>query len=65
MSWPRISLISAVAVALACSDNPVRAPAPDDAIALRPRAAVNPPPAASLTIKVDVPASMRTSPFNV
>ncbi len=65
MSWTRVSLISAVAVATACSDNPVRAPASGDDMAFTPRAAVNPPPGASLTIKVDVPASMRSSPFNV
>jgi glucose/arabinose dehydrogenase len=52
-------------VAAACSDNPVRAPAGDEPQLSAPRFAVTSPPAASLTIKVDVPASMRSSPFNV
>ena len=50
-------------VSYACSDNPVRPPA--DVATITPRAAVTPPPEASLTVQVQVPASMRTAPFNV
>lgn len=59
------SLVLLSLAAAACSDNPVRAPSDHSDIDLHPRAAVVTPPAASLTVKVDVPASMRTSPFNV
>jgi glucose/arabinose dehydrogenase len=59
------SLIALSLVVTACSDNPVRAPSQDVNGDVRPRGAVVAPPAASLTVKVDVPASMRTSPFNV
>ena len=59
LSLPLFGLISA------CSDNPVRAPASQDDIAIKPRAAIIAPPAASLTVKVEVPVSMRSSPFNV
>src|SRR5688500_17332829 len=51
-----------VAGMFACSDNPVR---PQQDVSLKPRAALNPPPGASLTVQVQVPVSMRTSPFNV
>ena len=50
---------------LACSNEPVQQPAKATDISIRPRATVVPPPAASVTIKVDVPVSMRSSPFNV
>lgn len=57
------SLIVAIA---ACDDDAVRPVKPDDVVtAPQIRATASPPPAASLTVKVDVPASMRTSPFNI
>jgi glucose/arabinose dehydrogenase len=57
------SLIVAIA---ACDDDAVRPVKPDDVVtAPQIRATASPPPAASLTVKVEVPASMRTSPFNV
>ena len=61
----RLSSVSLAGVAglYACSENPVETPAA--ASGLAPRAAVVPPPSASLTVKVQVPASMRSSPFNV
>lgn len=48
-----------------CSDDPVRTPVAGGETPSAPRAAVVTPPAASLTVKVTVPASMRSSPFNV
>lgn len=50
-------------VLLACSETTVR-PAPE-AAQLTPSAAVAAPPPASVSVTVQVPASMRTSPFNV
>ncbi len=54
--------------AVACNDDPSRSvnPAGETSIA-RPglRASVVSPPAASLTVQVTVPASMRSAPFNV
>ena len=65
MPLNRSLLLLAATIVAACSDNPVRAPASQDEIPPRPRAAVVTPPAASLTVRVEVPASMRSSPFNV
>ncbi len=48
---------------IACSENAVLSPA--QGVSLTPRAAVVSPPGASLTVPVQVPVGMRTSPFNV
>lgn len=60
-----VRLICLAAIASACSDNPVRSPASEEPSAGTPRFAVSPPPGASLTVKVTVPASMTASPFDV
>jgi len=63
LSFARI--IGLAVLASGCSDSPVRAPAGDEPSIGTPRFAITPPPAASLTVQVTVPASMTSSPFNV
>ncbi|MBA3403340.1 MAG: sugar dehydrogenase, partial [Gemmatimonadaceae bacterium] len=54
-----------IAGGIACGDDPARPVRPLAAAVPAVRAAASVPPAASLSVKVAVPASMRTSPFNV
>jgi glucose/arabinose dehydrogenase len=60
------AIAASVVLAAACDDEAARPVRPDETVtAPQIRATASPPPAASLTVKVEVPASMRTSPFNV
>jgi len=54
-----------IAGGIACADDPARPVRPLAATVPAVRGAASVPPAASLSVKVAVPASMRTSPFNV
>src|SRR6476659_8364502 len=62
-SWrtPLLSLL----IVVACNDDTPRPVTGPPAGHLAIRTAVNPPPGASVTVKVTVPASMQSPPFDV
>jgi glucose/arabinose dehydrogenase len=55
----------ALAILAACNEDMSRPVTEPAAEGLRVRAAVNPPPGASVTVQVTVPASMQSPPFDV
>ncbi|HVF38764.1 MAG TPA: hypothetical protein VM939_02615, partial [Gemmatimonadaceae bacterium] len=70
MKAPRIAEHSRIALLLiattACMDDPARSVSTESKASTPTlRAVASVPPAASLSVRVTVPASMRTSPFNV